>query len=546
MAGKTINGQPLVPEVVDGIKIPTGEVGDLTISVAQLKAFIQFGLSLVDHTHLSGEIEDLADILLGKADANHGHSMEDILNLLETLGNKSNVGHLHEILDVNGLEGALTALMQLIETHTSNTNNPHNTTKVQLGLGNVDNTADENKPVSAPQAIEFNKKLEELDSPAAGGVALNMPKVGLSAKLKKLLAGQDINLTDNGDSVTVSAVGRTLKDFVEVSETVSTRFYRYFVPNISPSGTAATNIRLVGRHGTAGSNYSFSLMDATSDLKPNTGAGSVDLQIVRDSVGQTASGADNYVAGKRITVQGSNCIVLDATDTTKSVSGNRNVVIGLKHIFNGSSGTSTVSGTENTAVNVLTIHGAVTGNQNTLIGSGGSSGNNSTALGVGAGGSTGNGGLTLCHSTGNPIGGNRGMSGALTRGTANNLANHQIIEMYYTATTSVYTSGTWSNLTWDGLTAGTTNVYSAPAVGTVIILGYVRVGSTTTGRLFKVEAILINGSLSQTITFVAGDADPAYGSVQLVKSGNYIYVQIKQDIAGSTILGKATLSFTEL
>jgi len=45
MAGKRITDQPLVPEVVDNIKIPTGEVGDLTISVGQLKSHIQEEMS---------------------------------------------------------------------------------------------------------------------------------------------------------------------------------------------------------------------------------------------------------------------------------------------------------------------------------------------------------------------------------------------------------------------------------------------------------------------------------------------------------------------
>lgn len=36
--------------------------------------------------------------------------------------------------------------------HTSNTSNPHSVTKSQVGLGNVDNTSDTDKPVSTAQA----------------------------------------------------------------------------------------------------------------------------------------------------------------------------------------------------------------------------------------------------------------------------------------------------------------------------------------------------------------------------------------------------------
>lgn len=42
--------------------------------------------------------------------------------------------------------------------HVNNTNNPHHVTKAQVGLGNVDNTSDDNKPISkATQAVLSNK-----------------------------------------------------------------------------------------------------------------------------------------------------------------------------------------------------------------------------------------------------------------------------------------------------------------------------------------------------------------------------------------------------
>lgn len=46
--------------------------------------------------------------------------------------------------------GDIQELTQLLNSHTENTDNPHNVTKQQLGLGDVDNTSDLNKPVSVP------------------------------------------------------------------------------------------------------------------------------------------------------------------------------------------------------------------------------------------------------------------------------------------------------------------------------------------------------------------------------------------------------------
>ena len=49
-----------------------------------------------------------------------------------------------------------------LSTHTSNTNNPHNVTKAQIGLTNVDNTADANKPLSTPQKSYVDGKVTDL------------------------------------------------------------------------------------------------------------------------------------------------------------------------------------------------------------------------------------------------------------------------------------------------------------------------------------------------------------------------------------------------
>ena len=43
-----------------------------------------------------------------------------------------------------------------LSSHTDNTENPHSVTKAQVGLGNVDNTSDANKPVSTAQQAAIN------------------------------------------------------------------------------------------------------------------------------------------------------------------------------------------------------------------------------------------------------------------------------------------------------------------------------------------------------------------------------------------------------
>lgn len=58
-----------------------------------------------------------------------------------------------------------------LNTHTADTNNPHNTTKAQVGLANADNTSDVNKPVSTAQAAAIALKQSTSEKGAANGYA---------------------------------------------------------------------------------------------------------------------------------------------------------------------------------------------------------------------------------------------------------------------------------------------------------------------------------------------------------------------------------------
>ena len=48
-----------------------------------------------------------------------------------------------------------------LTAHASDKANPHNVTKSQIGLGNIDNTSDINKPISTATQTELNKKLDK-------------------------------------------------------------------------------------------------------------------------------------------------------------------------------------------------------------------------------------------------------------------------------------------------------------------------------------------------------------------------------------------------
>jgi len=66
------------------------------------------------------------------------------------------------VTSVNARTGAVTGLAEAsdLTAHTSNTSNPHSVTKAQVGLGNVDNTSDANKPVSTATQTAINLKAD--------------------------------------------------------------------------------------------------------------------------------------------------------------------------------------------------------------------------------------------------------------------------------------------------------------------------------------------------------------------------------------------------
>lgn len=56
-------------------------------------------------------------------------------------------------------------------SHLTNTSNPHNVTKAQIGLGSVDDTSDENKPISTAQQVALNLKADKSSIGVANGIA---------------------------------------------------------------------------------------------------------------------------------------------------------------------------------------------------------------------------------------------------------------------------------------------------------------------------------------------------------------------------------------
>lgn len=88
-------------------------------------------------------------------------------------------------------------IYSLLTGHTGDTNNPHATTKAQVGLGSVDNTSDANKPVSTAQQTALNLKanLSGADfaslSVTAANALIRIVKTAATARTWQLRVGDN-------------------------------------------------------------------------------------------------------------------------------------------------------------------------------------------------------------------------------------------------------------------------------------------------------------------------------------------------------------------
>lgn len=101
---------------------------------------------------------------------------------------------LNGLKDQAGITSDINAVQTNLGTHINNKSNPHKVTKDQVGLGNVDNTSDANKPISNATQTALNGKFSATDGNALKQRVDNIPK----------LVATDITVDSDNDSVNIS------------------------------------------------------------------------------------------------------------------------------------------------------------------------------------------------------------------------------------------------------------------------------------------------------------------------------------------------------
>ncbi len=105
------------------------------------------------------------------------------LNLITVIGNAETVSA--NVTAEIGVERAE------FDAHLIDDNNPHKVTKAQVGLGNVDNTSDANKPVSTAAQTALNGKVDKV---SGKGLSTNDYTTDEKNKLAGIAEGAEVNV----------------------------------------------------------------------------------------------------------------------------------------------------------------------------------------------------------------------------------------------------------------------------------------------------------------------------------------------------------------
>lgn len=107
--------------------------------------------------------------------------------------------------DQAGITADIDAVQSNLETHINNKSNPHEVTKDQVGLGNVDNTSDANKPISTATQNALNSKFNASDGNALKQTIENMPNLVVT----------EGRLSHKNNEISLSLIQQNLKDQVD-------------------------------------------------------------------------------------------------------------------------------------------------------------------------------------------------------------------------------------------------------------------------------------------------------------------------------------------
>lgn len=125
-------------------------------------------ISITDNSNLSAAtaVDPTAQALANSALA-AAQNAQDTADTAEGKADDAQADATQALSDAANAQTDATSANTKIDAHLSDENNPHNVSKSQVGLSNVDNTADANKPLSTPQKTYVDEQVADLNASIA-------------------------------------------------------------------------------------------------------------------------------------------------------------------------------------------------------------------------------------------------------------------------------------------------------------------------------------------------------------------------------------------
>ena len=214
------------PHSVTKAQVGLGNVDNTSDVNKPVSTATQTALNLkADVSSLNVEKGRIDAILTGSsADKDSFAEIVTLINSVDTTNDSAFAGFVTSSNAAQAVQdGRLDALESdsSLSTHEARTDNPHSVTKAQVGLGNVDNTSDANKPVSTATQTALNTKLNiNGDNVLSSSAQVLSELFGETLQLGDI-SGSNLYLTGNAVIAGNLTIGDTANDTISFAADVS-------------------------------------------------------------------------------------------------------------------------------------------------------------------------------------------------------------------------------------------------------------------------------------------------------------------------------------
>lgn len=146
------------------------------------------------------------------SDSEDSHTINAATTSQAGLMSSSDKTKLDGLKDQAGITSDIDAVQTNLETHINNKSNPHEVTKAQVGLSEVDNTSDANKPISTATQTALNGKFSATDGNALKQTIEDMPNLVVT----------EGSVSHKNNNISLSLRQQDLKDPVNIDSILLT------------------------------------------------------------------------------------------------------------------------------------------------------------------------------------------------------------------------------------------------------------------------------------------------------------------------------------